>query len=78
MYYYPPTRQCFELYKQGPCPEGHILSFNYANLRPECKCRRGYHLHHNDGKCYLLNTRGMKRLLKNYVKLKCFDHLVYI
>ena len=58
MYYYPTTRQCFELYKQGPCPEGHILSFNYGTLRPECKCRGGYHFHPGDGKCYLLNTRG--------------------
>ena len=57
MYYHPPTEQCFELYHQGPCPEGHILSFNYGTLTPECKCKDGYYLH-TDGKCYRLNTEG--------------------
>ena len=69
MYYHQSTRQCFELYKQGPCPDGHILSFNYGNLRPECKCRAGYHFYQGDGKCYLLNTRGNKtRLFVNLIK----------
>ena len=58
MYYHQSSRQCFELYKQGPCPDGHILSFNYGTLRPECKCRAGYHYYQGDGKCYLLNTKG--------------------
>ena len=57
MYYHLPTEQCFELYHQGPCPDGHILSFNYGNLKPECKCKDGYYLH-TDGKCYRLNTDG--------------------
>ena len=58
MYYHPPTEQCFELYHQGPCPEGHILSYNYGSLTPECKCKDGFYLH-TDGKCYRLNTDGM-------------------
>ena len=57
MYYHAPTQQCFELYKQGPCSEGHILSFNYGTLQPECQCKDGYYLH-RDGKCYKLNTNG--------------------
>ena len=57
MYYYEPTGQCFELYKQGPCAEGHILSYNYGQLQPQCKCKDHYHLH-VDGKCYSLNTEG--------------------
>ena len=59
MYYHAPTEQCFELYKQGPCREGHILEFNYAKLLPECKCKDGYYLY-GDGKCYRLNTKGNK------------------
>ena len=57
MYYHEPTGQCYELYKQGPCAEGHILSFNYGSLSPQCKCKDDYHLH-SDGKCYKLNTKG--------------------
>ena len=57
MYYYEPTGECFELYHQGPCPDGHILSFNYGTFRPQCKCRDGYY-QHADGKCYQLNTKG--------------------
>ena len=60
MYFHEPTGQCFELYKQGPCPEGHILSFNYGSLSPQCKCKDGFHLH-SDGKCYRLNTGGSTR-----------------
>ena len=59
MYYYEPTSQCFELYERGPCAEGHILSYNYGELKPQCKCRDGYHLH-TDGKCYSLNTEGLR------------------
>ena len=57
MYFHEPSGQCYELYKRGPCPQGHILSFNYGSLSPQCKCKDGYHLH-ADGKCYRLNTRG--------------------
>ncbi len=60
MYYYEPARGCFELYRQGPCPDGHILSFNYADFRPQCKCK-DHHLLHHDGKCYQLNTPGTYR-----------------
>ena len=59
MYFHELTGQCYELYKQGPCPEGHILSFNYGSLSPQCKCKDDYHLH-SDGKCYKLNTKGYK------------------
>ena len=57
MYYYEETGQCFELYERGPCNQGHILSFNYATLQPECKCQEDHHLH-ADGNCYRLNTKG--------------------
>ena len=57
MYYYKPTGGCYELYRRGPCPEGHILSFDYGSFEPRCKCRDGYYLH-GDGKCYKLNTPG--------------------
>ena len=50
------------LHFPGPCPEGHILSFNYGNLSPQCKCKDDYHLH-SDGKCYKLNTKGYIKLL---------------
>ena len=71
MYYHPPTEQCFELYHQGPCPEGHILSFNYGNLVPECKCKEGYYLH-SDGKCYKLNTQGnIGALYLSFFRLIC-------
>ena len=65
MYFHEPSGQCYELYKRGPCPQGHILSFNYGSLSPQCKCKDGYHLH-ADGKCYRLNTRGdfQKKKLK--------------
>ena len=46
MYYHADTDQCYQLYTRGPCPLGHILSFNYTTLRPECKCHDGYHYHH--------------------------------
>ena len=61
MYYHEPSGQCFELYKRGPCAEGHILSYNYGQLRPQCKCKDHYHLH-VDGKCYSLNTEGITRI----------------
>ena len=70
MYYHGPSGQRFELYKRGPCAEGHILSYNYGQLRPQCKCKDHYHLH-VDGKCYSLNTEGKAKISQlhgNYVK----------
>ena len=66
MYYHEPSGQCFELYKRGPCAEGHILSYNYGQLRPQCKCKDHYHLH-VDGKCYSLNTEGKTRIANRMV-----------
>ncbi len=27
MYYHSETRQCFELYRRGPCPSGNMINF---------------------------------------------------
>ena len=57
MYYHEETGECFELYSRGPCPAGHVLSFDYAAFRPQCRCKDDYYLH-ADGNCYELHTQG--------------------
>jgi len=57
MYYHEESDRCYELYQRGPCPLGHILSFDYSTFKPVCNCQEGFHKH-TDGNCYELNSEG--------------------
>jgi len=72
MYFYAPTNKCYELYTRGPCAVGHIISFNYTILRPECKCQDNFNFYQEDGACYELNTPGPCKQMPNCKGTPCY------
>lgn len=57
MHYYEERQECYQLYTQGPCSTGQIMTFNYLTRKPQCVCRDEHVLSH-DGNCYQVNTVG--------------------
>ena len=57
MHYYEEKQECYQLYTQGPCSKGQMMTFNYHTRKPQCVCRDEHVLNH-DGNCYQVNTVG--------------------
>ena len=57
--YWPPTRQCYQIFSRGPCPKTQELSYNPLTSTPECRCPGHLPLHWRDNdQCYAEYSRG--------------------
>ena len=57
--YWPPTRDCYQIFSRGPCPETQELGFNPVSQQPECGCPAGLPLHWPaTDRCYAQHSRG--------------------
>ena len=57
--YWPPARQCFNIFSQGPCPDTQVLGYDPVNEKPVCQCPKELPLlWRPTGRCYSRYSRG--------------------
>lgn len=57
--YWPATKNCYQIFSRGPCPETQELGFNPNNKKPECRCPQNLPLHWPaTDRCYAEHSRG--------------------
>ena len=57
--YWPPTKNCYQIFSRGPCPETQELGYNPVTSAPECRCPHDLPLHWEDtDQCYAEYSRG--------------------